>query len=263
LRLIADIKRLARYRELLYTLAWRDIKIRYKQSVMGLLWAILMPTFIVGAGVLVRVGMSTLSGTEVTTEGISSVLVRGLLWSFVLASVRFGTASLTANSNLVTKIAFPREVFPLAAILSCFADFLIAAVCAVVGLLLLGWTPSLDALWAPAIVVLTTLLVGGFCLILSAANLFYRDVKYIVEVILTFAIFFTPVLYNADVLGKWKFWVLLNPVSPLLEALSDSLVSQRTPDLHWTLYAAVWSIAAMVVGYWFFKRVEDQFAERI
>jgi lipopolysaccharide transport system permease protein len=261
--LITDVKQLTRYQELLYTLTLRDIKVRYKQSVMGLLWAVLMPALIVGAGVLVRIVMGKVSGSGVTSADIGSVTVRALLWSFTVGALRFGTASLVTNANLVTKIAFPREVFPLASVLSSLADFGVAAAFGLVVLFPLGWVPSVHALWSIPIIALTAIFASGLCLILSAANLFYRDVKYIVEIFITFAIFFTPVLYDSSMLGEWQFWVLLNPISPLLEALSDVLIKHRAPDPGWLTYGAVTSTLTLLLGYRFFKQLESQFAERI
>src|SRR5437879_1588289 len=99
-------------RDLLYMLTWREIRIKYKQSLMGMLWAILMPVVIVSAGIVVRVGFSVLSGRPVEVGDVASVMVRAVPWAFFVSSIRFGTTSLIANTNLVTKIALPREVFP-------------------------------------------------------------------------------------------------------------------------------------------------------
>jgi ABC-type polysaccharide/polyol phosphate export permease len=244
-------------------LTWRDIHVRYKQSLMGLLWSILMPGLIVGAGILVRVAAAQFSGTEVTLEDISSVMVRAVPWSLFIAGLRFGTNSLTSNASLVTKIAFPKEGFPLSAVLSNLFDFFIASAVVLVIMLVFGWLPSLEALWAIPLMVVLVLFTMALSMILSAANLFFRDVKYLMEVFLTYAIFFTPVLYPASMLGKWKDIVMLNPIAPLLEGIADSVVLGRSPDPYWTTYGAVTSVVLFVAGYWFFKRLESKFAESI
>jgi ABC-type polysaccharide/polyol phosphate export permease len=100
-------------------------------------------------------------------------------------------------------------------------------------------------------------------LLFSAANLFFRDVKYIVEVILTFAIFFTPVFYDASMFGRWGQLLLLNPVAPLLEGFSATIVGHRPPDFGWTLYAAVWGLVLLLGAPAFFQRLEPKFAESI
>ncbi len=258
-----DLLALFRARDLLYMLTWRDIHVRYKQSLMGLLWSILMPGLIVGAGILVRVAAAQFSGTELTLEDIGSVMVRAVPWSLFIAGIRFGTNSLISNSSLVTKIAFPKEVFPISAVLSNLFDFLIASAVVVVLMLVFGWRPTLVALWVFPLMGALVLFTVALSMILAAANLFFRDVKYLVEVFLTYAIFFTPVLYPASMLGKWKDLVMLNPIATLLEGIADAVVLGRAPEAGWTTYGAAASIILCVVGYWFFKRLESKFAESI
>jgi len=260
---LTDLKKLHRSQDLLYMLTWRDVRVRYKQSVMGLFWAILMPGLVIGAGVLVRYAASQWTGTAVTARDIMSVMVRAVVWSFFIAGIRFSTNSLVANSSLVTKIAFPKEVFPISAVLSNLFDFLVAFVAVLVIMLVSGWVPTSHALWTFPLMIVLCALTVGLSLILSAANLFYRDVKYLVEVFITYAIFFTPVLYEASALGRWKNIVLLNPVAPLLEGLADALVFARTPDPYWIAYSAVASLAILLAGYWLFKQVEFKFAESV
>jgi ABC-type polysaccharide/polyol phosphate export permease len=117
------IDELIQYRQLIYILTWRDIKIKYKQTVMGFLWAILMPLLIVSAGVLVRKAFSMVSGKPVEMMELASITVKALPWSFFISSIKFGTNSLTGNSNLVTKIYCPREVFPISAVMANLFDF--------------------------------------------------------------------------------------------------------------------------------------------
>jgi len=258
-----NLRKLWDSRELLLLLTWREIKIRYKQSIIGLAWAILMPAIIVAAGVLVRVGLTQVVGGHVTLADVSSVMVRAVPWTFFAGALRVGTNSLVANPSLVTKIAFPKEVFPLSAVLSNGFDFLIAASVVVLGLLVTGWQPSPEALWFLPTLAVLAMLTTGLAMLLSALNLFYRDVKYIVEVLLTYAIFVTPVLFPASMAGRWESYLLLNPMAPLLESLADCLVGHRTPQLGWLGYSAVFSVVALVGGYRVFKWLEVQFAERI
>jgi ABC-type polysaccharide/polyol phosphate export permease len=126
-----------------------------------------------------------------------------------------------------------------------------------------GIVPSLALLWVPVLLALLILLVSGLGIALAAANLFFRDVKYIVEVILTFAIFFTPVLYEADMLGEWRFWIMLNPIAPLLEGLRSAVVLQLSPDPGWLLYSAIVSVLLFVGGWRLFRRLEPVFADNI
>jgi lipopolysaccharide transport system permease protein len=258
-----NLQTLLRYRELAYLFTWREIRIRYKQSVMGLMWAIFMPALIVGAGALVRIVASKWSGRPLTSADIASVVVRAVIWAFFVSSIRFGTTSLTLNSSLVTKIAFPKELFPIAAVLSSLFDFGVAAVVVAIALPILGVSFHLEALWSIPLLLVTVMLVAGLALVLSAANLFFRDVKYLVEIFLTYAIFFTPVLYPASMAGEWRSLIYLNPISPLLEAISDAIVEGSIPDPYWVGYSVAFSVILLSAGYWLFKQLEASFAERI
>src|ERR1700761_658146 len=110
---MSEIDDFGRFRELLYLFTWRDVRVRYKQSIMGVLWAVLMPALIVGSGALVRIAAAKWSGHQLTPQDMGSVIVRAVMWSFFVSAIRFGTNSLTNNTNLVTKIAFPKELFPI------------------------------------------------------------------------------------------------------------------------------------------------------
>jgi ABC-type polysaccharide/polyol phosphate export permease len=249
--------------DLLFMVTWRDIKIKYKQSVMGLLWAVLMPGIIVAAGVLVQFGMSQLSGTPFTLDKIAAVAVKSLPWAFVVGAVRFATNSLTGNANLLTKINCPRIVFPLSAVLSALFDMLVAALPLLVILAIAGVKASVTQLWTIPLLFFLVLFVAGLGIAFSAANLYFRDVKYLVEVVLTFAIFFTPVFYSSDMFGPWRDWMLLNPVAPLLEGLEQAVDKGRTPELSWIGYSAVVSVATFASAWWLFHRLEPTFADNV
>ena len=250
-------------RDLLFVLTARDIKIKYKQSIMGFLWAILMPAIIVGAGMLIRVAMSRMSGTELSPDSLASIAVKALPWAFFISAIRFATNSLTSNSNLVTKINCPRIAFPVSAVLSALFDLAIAIVPLIAVLAWCGVMPSYALLWVPLILASLILLVSGLGIAFAAANLFFRDVKYIVEVVLTFAIFFTPVLYDVDMLGDWRFWVLLNPIAPLLEGLRSAIVLNAAPDIGWLLYSGMVSVLAFIGGWALFHKLEPAFADSV
>jgi lipopolysaccharide transport system permease protein len=258
-----ELQELYGYRELLYMIAYRDIKVRYKQSIMGFLWAVLMPTLIVIAGVVVRYAYALASGKPVQMADIASLAVKSIPWAFMVSSIRFACVSLINNKDLVTKIYFPKEIFPLAAVLSCFFDFLMASGPLVILLFVLrvGW--SVYLLWTPLLLLLMVVLAAGIGLVVSAASLFFRDVKYLVEVLLTFGIFFTPVFFDVRMFGDKGKWLLLNPVAPMLEGLSSCIVRQQSPDLPWLAYSLSFGLAALLAGYVLFKHLEPAFAESI
>src|SRR5215471_713167 len=128
-----ELQELSKYRELLYMIAYRDIKVRYKQSVMGVLWAVLMPMLIVTAGIVVRYAYALAAHTSLKTADIAGVAVKSLPWAFLVSSIRLSCNSLiSGNQNLVTKIYFPREILPLAAVMSSLFDFLVASISVVI-----------------------------------------------------------------------------------------------------------------------------------
>ncbi len=254
---------LIQYKDLLWMITLRDIKIRYKQSVMGLLWAILMPVLIVGSGMIVMVAVSTLSGRPINKLDVFSVTVKAVPWAFCVAAIRFGTNSLVMNKELVTKIYFPREILPIAAVLANLFDFVIAG--GVLTLVLCGLRVgvSWQLLWVPVLLAALVLLTLGCALFLACANLFFRDVKYLVEVILTYGIFFTPVFYSASKLGKWGTLVLLNPFGPILECLNRVIILRQPPLLPWLLYSAAWAVIGFLLSWKIFRKAESSFAESI
>jgi len=258
-----EISELIKRRELLYMIAWRDIHIKYKQSVMGFMWAILMPMVIILSGILVRLVMAKFSGIPLDMTQIASVSVKAVPWAFFVSSIRFATNSLTGNGNLVSKVQFPKEIFPLSAILSQLFDFMIAAFILAIFLAVAGVGWSVHMLWFFPLMSVLVLLVVAFGTFLSAANLFFRDVKYLVEVILSFAIFFTPVFYDSELAGKWQWLVLLNPVAPLLEGLNSCIVLHRAPDVKWVAYSFGLSVIGACLSMLLFKKLESKFAESL
>ena len=258
-----ELREFYKYRELLYMIAYRDVRVRYKQSIMGFLWAILMPILIVGAGVVVRYAYAMASGKPLQTDDIASVAVKSLPWAFLVSSIRFSCNSLISNQSLVTKVYFPKEIFPVAAVMASLFDFLVAAGALALFLLVIqvGWSAQL--VWVPLLLVLMVVLAVGIAMVISAASLFFRDVKYIVEVVLTFGIFFTPVLYDVRMLGDKGEWLLLNPAAPILEGFSACIVHHRAPDIRWLAYSFSFSLVGLLSGYAFFKHLEPSFAESI
>ena len=261
--MMKQLQELYRYRELLYTIAARDIKVRYKQSIMGFMWAILMPVLIVLSGIVVRYAYALAAHVPLNRADLASVAVKSLPWAFLVSSIRFGCNSLTANRELVTKVYFPKEIFPVAAVLASLFDFFVASA-ALLGLLFvinIGW--SIYVLWTPVLLLGVLLLAAGIAMLVSAASLFFRDVRYIVEIFLTFGIFFTPVFYDVRMLGNKGKWLLLNPVAPILDDLSACIAQHRSPDLPWLVYSFSVGLVVLVGGYVFFKHMEPAFAESI
>lgn len=271
------VAELVQYRELLWQMILRDVRIRYKQAIMGFGWAVFMPLLIVGAGFLVKYAMAQMAGREVNPAELSGMTLKALGWAFFIGALGFATNSLTTNINLVTKIYFPREVFPLSAVLTQAFDSAVGST--VLGVLLLaffGVGVSWQLLWVPVLVVLLILFTTAAALFLSCANVFFRDVKYLVQVVLTFGIFFTPVFYEPQFFGpKGCVAMMLNPLAPLLEGLRLAVIERHnlleplwaSGALAWhpgyLIYSAAWSIAGCFGAWYLFHKLEFVYAEYI
>lgn len=264
-----------RSRDLLTQLTLRDIRIRYKQAAFGFAWALVIPFTIVLAGLAVRVAISYASGHALETAQLARMAVKSIPWAFFVGCIGLGTPSLVSNITLVTKIYFPREVLPVAACLAQTFDSLVGLVAVALILPLLHVHASLQLLWAPLLLALLWMLAAGSVLFLSCANLFFRDVKYMVQVFLSFGIFFTPVLVDAPMFGpRFAPIIMLNPIAPILEGLRLAVVDQHnllTPVVSmpgawvswhpWYLaYSAAWAVTGLVLAALFFHRSERRFA---
>jgi ABC-type polysaccharide/polyol phosphate export permease len=279
--ILADLREIvgdfARYHELLAELTTRDLRIRYKQAVMGVAWAILTPLVVVLAGWVVRVAFSYLSGAPVARAELGGIAIKSVAWSFFVGALGFSTASIPANIALVTKVYFPRELLPVSAVLTQMVDTAVGAGALLVLLPLFGarLTPAL--LWVFPLVLLLVLATLAISLIASCANVFFRDARHIVQLVISFGIFFTPVFFDAASVGARGARVLmLNPLAPILEGLrfavvdghdlSQPLINAAGVTLWhpWTLtYAALWAIVGSAASAIIFHRAEFKFAEYV
>ena len=270
--IIADF---GRSRDLLTQLTLRDIRVRYKQAAFGFAWALVIPVTIVLAGLAVRVAISYASGHALETQQLARMAVKSIPWAFFVGCIGSATPSLVGNITLVTKIYFPREVLPIAACLAQTFDTAIGIVAVALVLPFLGVHASVQLLWVPVLLVLLWALAAAAGLFLSCANLFFRDVKYMVQVFLSFGIFFTPVLVDAPMFGpRFAGIIMLNPVSPILEGLRLAVVDQHnllepvfSQPGNWIswhpwylVYSAIWAIGGLLLAALFFHRSERRFA---
>lgn len=261
--MFSAIKEIFQYRDLLMMLTMRDLRVRYKQAAMGFLWALFMPIVAVCAGILIKKAMAVVSNQPLEVQSILSITVKTLPWTFFISSIRFSVQALVGNSALVTKIYFPRAVLVLSSILACLFDFAVAAVVSVVLLSIFKVGMSIYLLWVPMLLILLIFYTFGLGLILSSANLFYRDIKYLVEIILMFGIFFTPVFFSAGDFGRWGPLLLINPIGSILEELNTVVVLHQMPNLFWLSYATITSLMVLCLGIFVFHKAEPLFAENI
>lgn len=279
---VAEMRELARElvasRDLLSQLTIRDIKLRYKQAVMGFGWALLMPLLVVAAGLVIRLAISSGRSDGLALAALAGVTIKSIPWAFFVGSVSFATASLTGNQSLVSKIYFPREVLPLSAVFAQGFDTLVGMAAVAVALPFMGAQLTWALAWLPVLALLIFLFTSASCLFLSCANLFFRDVKYLVQVLLMFGIFFTPVFFEPGMLGPGKAeLVMLNPLAPLLEGArlvivqGHNLLEPLSPATaangtdYWSpwflAYSGAWALFGMVFGTLIFHRVQYLFAE--
>ena len=251
----------SQYKELLYQITLRDLKLRYKQTVMGFAWAVFMPLLNTALFSVIFTRVAPLdTGVPYPVWAYCGLAV----WNFFSSGVKFATNSLSGNINLVTKVYFPREVLPISAVLVSAVDFLVST-SVLAGLMV--WyaiVPGTALLFVPLLLGLQLLFAIGVSLLLSMANVFYRDVKYLVEALLTLWMFATSVVYPIDrVGGRLGTTLALNPMTPLVEAFRSAVLFNRAPDIGGLLYASVVTVV-LVAGAWLlFHRSEFKFAESV
>lgn len=262
---------LIRYRELLLSLTWRDLRVRYKQSVLGIGWAILLPLSMML--VFTFVFTRAINATSVLRMDMPYALYAytGLVpWTFFSVSLGSCVTSLVANRNLVTKVYFPREVFPLSCVASSFVDFCIA-MSVLIGLM--GyfhwsgqWTFVAHAtlLFIPLVVVVQVVLTIGIGMFLAMANLFYRDVRQVFSVVIQLWMFVSAVVVPVPQDGSWLARLIaVNPLVPLFGAYRDCIIHGRWPCTSSFLYTTVVALIVLVTGWFCFRRASYRFAEYI
>jgi lipopolysaccharide transport system permease protein len=249
-------------RELLYFLVWRDLKVRYRQTVLGALWAILQPVLAVGIFTLF---FGTLIG--VSSEGVPYPVfaLAGLVpWAFFANGVTVGAASLVANELLVRRVYFPRLVIPAGAVFAGALDSMISLVLLVLLALALGVAPSASWLLTPLFLGLTALTSLGGAIVLAALNVRYRDVQHLVPFFTQLLMFSSPIVYSSAILPQpWRTLYALNPVVGIIEGMRWSLFGTGPLPLIPIALSVVVTVAILVCATIFFRRTERTFADVI
>ncbi|MCI0682560.1 MAG: ABC transporter permease [Gemmataceae bacterium] len=254
-----DLTELWRYRELLGFLTWRDIKVRYKQTILGASWALIQP--------LATMAVFTLflgRNAAGAVEGYSLFVFAGLLpWIFFANGLSSGGQSIVGNQNLVTKVYFPRLLIPMGAVVAGLVDLAIAFGLLLIMLPFYGITPSWSILWAPVIVVLLTAAAFGVGALLSALTVAYRDFRHVVPFLTQLWMFATPTIYLQGSMGEsLDRWLPLNPAHGLVASFRQAVLGQ-TVDLRVLGISALVSVALLMLGVLYFRKVERSFADVI
>ncbi len=250
------------YRELMYFLAWRDLAVRYKQTAIGIAWALIRPALTM----LVFVAFRRLVGLEPGSVPEPILVLAAVLpWQFFSAALSESSGSLIGNANLISKIYFPRLIIPCAAVVTSLVDFLITLGMLAVLMLWYDFAPGWQLLVLPFFVLLTLALSVGLGLFLAALNVEYRDFRYIVPFIVQFGLFISPIAFTtANVPERWRSLYALNPLVGIIDGFRWSILSGGTPlDLHAIVLSIVVTISFLLLGVWYFRRMERSFADVI
>ena len=250
------------YRELLYFSVWRDVKIRYKQTAIGIVWVILQPLLTMG---VFTVFFGRLA--KLPSQGLPypvfyfAALVPWMYFSYALQSA---TNVVVENQRVITKVYFPRLVLPFSAVLSGLVDFAIGFVVLVILTLAYGIRPTIAALWLPLLVLVAILTALGVGLWMSALNALYRDVRYVMPFVVQFWMFASPVAYpSALVPARWRWLYGLNPMAGVIDGFRWALTGHGQPPGLVMLASAAMVAVVLVGGLFFFQRMEGTVADRV
>lgn len=255
-----DLREVWHYRELLYFLAWRDIKVRYKQTAIGLLWIILQPflTMVVFSYIFGRLMSVPTDGEPYPVFSFVALLP----WTFFAGALGRASVSLVSDASLISKIYFPRIVLPFAAILSSLVDFAVSFVVMLGIFAFYGIVPPATVLALPLLLGLAFLTAFAFGLWLSALNVKYRDVTHAVPFLIQFWLFLTPVVYPSSIIPEGvRFIYGLNPMAGVIEGFRWALIGQQSLPVVQLLSSTVVVLVVLLGGLFYFRRMEYGFAD--
>jgi lipopolysaccharide transport system permease protein len=269
--LVAHLRELLRYRELIFNLIMRELKARYKSSVLGFFWSLLNPLGMM----LVFTVVFTIMMPNNAIENFPIFVLCGLLpWNFFSAGIMAGTNSIINNNNLVKKVYFPREVLPIASVLANLVNFLLALLVLFAALIVFRAQLSPYIWLLPIVILIQTCFLMGMVFIFSALNVFYRDTLMILEVVILAWFFLTPVFYPIEILPRsqvmlgqvldlHRLMYILNPMASLISTYRDLLYWGYRTDLDFFLRTVLTALLVLAFGYWFFTRLSSRFGEEV
>lgn len=257
---IEDLKEIWRYKELLYFFVWRDIKVRYKQTFVGIGWAIFQPFM---AMVVFSVFFGSLA--KMPSDGIPYPIFvyTGLLfWQLFAGALGDTSNSLISNAAIVTKVYFPRILLPIADTCTKFVDFLFASVILAFLMFYYGYAPNVSGiLLAPLLIVITFMTAIGIGLSLASVNVKYRDVRYVLPFFMQLLIFVTPVIYPSSIAGEYAWILSINPMTGVIKAARAGLLG--VGDIGWNslAFSMITALAIFAIGIYLFKKTERYFVD--
>lgn len=251
---------LLEYRELIYFLIWRDVKVRYKQTVLGVAWAIVQPLF----SMLV---FSLFFGklAKIPSDGIPYPIFSYAAlvpWTFFANGLNHASNSLVGSANLIKKVYFPRLAIPIATVLAGVVDFILAFIVLVGMMVYFGFVPTINILWLPLFLLIALITSLGVSLWLSAMNVEFRDVRYIMPFLTQFWLFSTPIVYPSSLLPEpWRTLYGLNPMVGVVEGFRWALLGTKTAPGIIVFVSALVALALLISGALYFRRMEKSFAD--
>ena len=258
---LVSLKDLWAYRELLFFLTWRDVKVRYKQTALGAAWAILQPLFMM---VIFTIFFGRLAGVDSAGIPYPLFAFAGLVpWTFFANAITASGNSLVGSSNLITKVYFPRLIVPAAAMLAGLVDFALAFLLFIVLMIYYGVAPTAHVLFLPVLIVMTALCALGVGTWMAALNVKYRDVRFALPFLIQLWLFVSSVILPSSALGpKWRWVLMFNPMSGIIEGYRSALFGLPF-DWRAIGVAAAITIVVLVYSIYSFARVERSFADII
>jgi lipopolysaccharide transport system permease protein len=250
------------YRELLYFLAWRNIKVRYKQTALGAAWAVIQPvcTMIVFSLFFGKLGRIPSDGVPYPLFSLAALVP----WSFFANGLSHSSNSMVGSANLIKKVYFPRLVVPISTVLSEVVDFFLAFLILAGMMVYYGRTPTANAAFLPLFLLLAFVTSLGVGLWLSAMNIKYRDVRYVLPFIIQFWMFATPIAYPSSLLPQpWRTLYGLNPMAGVVEGFRWALLGTATAPGKMIIVSSVAAVLILVTGAFYFRRMEKTFADII
>jgi lipopolysaccharide transport system permease protein len=259
---LRDLRELWQYKELLYFFVWRDLKVRYKQTFIGVAWAIFQPfitmiVFSIFFGGLVKI----------PSDGVPYpifVYVGLLFWQFFSTALSDTSNALITNQAIITKVYFPRLILPISSVITKFIDFVIASIILVGLMVYYGYTPNMQGLLIlPLLLLITFMASVGLGLFLASINVKYRDVRYALPFFIQIMLFITPVIYPASIAGKYSYLLAINPMMGVIQSARAAILG--TAPINWLLIeiSVLSTFILMIFGIYVFKKTERFFADII
>jgi ABC-type polysaccharide/polyol phosphate export permease len=261
--MVAGLRELFTFRELLWIWTLREVTVRYKQSFFGVAWAVLQPLALMAAFTIVATflrGLIETGGAPYPIFYYSALLP----WTFFSNSVSQGTPSMINNLNLVVKTYFPREILPIAKVGVSFFDYLVASVVFVIMFIIYDVPLTAQVLWLPLLLALQIILTLGISFLASAVTVLFRDVRFLIPLALQIMLFITPIIYPVSMVHESirPYYLVLNPMAVFIDGYRQVLLYGSPPG-EFLPVAAVISLLTFVIGYLVFKRLETSFADII